>query len=589
MPTPQIVRFPLDPTGISTNNFVQAEPVTMVHRITRAIAPQYGAFYTQSLRVFDGVSNVELVRGVQYYAAELYEVPTAKYGKEVCAIIIIKDTSVSDTVLLNYQAVGGEFSASVEAIVSQINNLQNDTRPVRWGDIIDKPSEYTPTDHLHDLGDIYGFESLVHAVNRVRAAVLLGDSASHDEIYRYIDQQIAAAASAAAAAYQTVSNHVNNTSNPHQTTAAQVGLGNVQNLPLASQLEAETGQANNRYMTPLSVKQSILINVPEASDNAKGKVALNIGTTAGDDINGLDALTATGWTSLISSGTNNALKSALRGFVDSETYIKLSTGDARYQQLLGYTPVRQGGGVGQSTNTVYMGWTGSRLAVTVDVTNLGNIVTDSIGNNSYVMKDGDTMRGRLIGNYDGLDMSQDAGATMGSFVCRAGGGRLAGMTFWHDTYATKLGVRSDGVFALGGWSMMPYAWYCDPSGNTVSAGNVYAYSDPRLKENLEPIASPLTRLLKLTGRRFTWKAGISHTAAKAGKADYGLMANEVEEVFPEIVGDSASIDGVVYKVVAYDKLVPVLIEAIRELMARSDSLEVSVESLNKRLTALENR
>ena len=259
MPTPQIVRFPLDPTGISTNNFVQAEPVTMVHRITRAIAPQYGAFYTQSLRVFDGVSNVELVRGVQYYAAELYEVPTAKYGKEVCAIIIIKDTSVSDTVLLNYQAVGGEFSASVEAIVSQINNLQNDTRPVRWGDIIDKPSEYTPTDHLHDLGDIYGFESLVHAVNRVRAAVLLGDSASHDEIYRYIDQQIATAASAAVAAYQTLINHVSNTSNPHITTATQVGLGNVENLPLASQVEAETGQANNRYMTPLGTKAAIAL------------------------------------------------------------------------------------------------------------------------------------------------------------------------------------------------------------------------------------------------------------------------------------------------------------------------------------------
>jgi Chaperone of endosialidase len=580
MPTPQIVRFPLDPTGISTNNFVQGEPVTMVHRVTRAIAPQYGAFYTQSLRVFDGVSNAELVKGVQYYAAELYEVPTAKYGKEVCAIIIIKDTSVSDTVRLNYQAVGGEFSASTEAIVSQMNNLQSDDRPVRWGDIIDKPSEYTPTHHLHDLGDIYGFESLVHAVNRVRAAVLLGDSASHDEIYSYVDQHIAEEQAAAAAAAQTVSNHVTNTSNPHKTTATQIGLGNVQNLPLANQQEAEAGQANNRYMTPLSVKQSILINVPEASDSAKGKVALNIGTTAGDDTNALDALTATGWNSLVSSGTNNAVKASLRGFIDSETYLRLTTADARYQPLLGYTPVRQGGGAGQLTNVVYIGWSGSRLKATVDVTDLGNLMTDGIAYNTFLSKAGDTMTGRLVGSNSGLTMDQDAGLTQGSFVCRASGVRLAGMTFWHDAYATKLAVRSDGVFALGGWSMMPYAWYVDPSGNSVSAGNVYAYSDPRLKENLQQIYSPLERLLKLTGRRFTWKSGINHTAAKAGKADYGLMANEVEEIFPEIVGDSASIEGDVYKVVAYDKLVPVLIEAIRELTARIGGLEALAKSSN---------
>jgi hypothetical protein len=45
--------------------------------------------------------------------------------------------------------------------------------------------------------------------------------------------------------------HINNTSNPHGTTAAQVGLGNVQNFPVASQVDAETGSSNGLYMTPL--------------------------------------------------------------------------------------------------------------------------------------------------------------------------------------------------------------------------------------------------------------------------------------------------------------------------------------------------
>lgn len=44
---------------------------------------------------------------------------------------------------------------------------------------------------------------------------------------------------------------------------------------------------------------------------------------------------------------------------------------------LGFTPVRQGGGVGQGNNKVYIGWSGSRLKATVDETDLGSIIFDN--------------------------------------------------------------------------------------------------------------------------------------------------------------------------------------------------------------------
>lgn len=51
---------------------------------------------------------------------------------------------------------------------------------------------------------------------------------------------------------------------------------------------------------------------------------------------------------------------------------------ASYQLALGYTPVQQGTGIGQTTNTVKLGWSaGSRLKATVDTTDLGNLVFDS--------------------------------------------------------------------------------------------------------------------------------------------------------------------------------------------------------------------
>src|SRR5690606_35165600 len=54
-----------------------------------------------------------------------------------------------------------------------------------------------------------------------------------------------------------VDEHAKRTDNPHGVTKAQVGLGSVANYGVASQAEAETGTANNKYMTPLWTKQAI--------------------------------------------------------------------------------------------------------------------------------------------------------------------------------------------------------------------------------------------------------------------------------------------------------------------------------------------
>lgn len=60
-----------------------------------------------------------------------------------------------------------------------------------------------------------------------------------------------------ASVLNSASAHINNTSNPHGTTADQVGLGNVQNYSVASQVDAETGSSNGVYMTSLRTFQAI--------------------------------------------------------------------------------------------------------------------------------------------------------------------------------------------------------------------------------------------------------------------------------------------------------------------------------------------
>jgi Chaperone of endosialidase len=179
----------------------------------------------------------------------------------------------------------------------------------------------------------------------------------------------------------------------------------------------------------------------------------------------------------------------------------------------------------------------------------------------------------IIGAYSSMPMTSGGGAS-GSFICRASGSgdySLAGITFWNDSYAIRMGIRDDGYFGLGGWSRSAWSWYSDPSGNMVAAGNVTAYSDPRLKENFTRVQNALG------GGKFTWKQGFKHTEMKAGKEDYGILADQVEAVLPELVTDSIDIEGETYKTVAYEKLIPVLIEAIKELKAEIDVLKGQIK------------
>ena len=101
-------------------------------------------------------------------------------------------------------------------------------------------------------------------------------------------------------------------------------------------------------------------------------------------------------------------------------------------------------------------------------------------------------------------------------------------------------------------------------------------SDEREKENITTITNATAKLKQLRGVYHTWK----DTANRGTDITIGLIAQEVEAVVPEVVTTSnptslntpeSDIDGL--KGVAYGKLVPLLIETIKELEARITTLE----------------
>ena len=102
----------------------------------------------------------------------------------------------------------------------------------------------------------------------------------------------------------------------------------------------------------------------------------------------------------------------------------------------------------------------------------------------------------------------------------------------------------------------------------------YASSDKRYKDNLQAITNPIDKVKSLTGYTFTWND--KHKQFN-GNNDIGVVAQEVEKILPEIV-DTRD-DG--YKAVKYEKMVALLIEAVKDQQTQIDDLKTIIDGYSK--------
>jgi hypothetical protein len=109
------------------------------------------------------------------------------------------------------------------------------------------------------------------------------------------------------------------------------------------------------------------------------------------------------------------------------------------------------------------------------------------------------------------------------------------------------------------------------NGDATLAGNLNINSDARLKANIVSLGSTLSKLLQIDGKSYTMKKDESE------KQKIGLLAQDIEKVFPELVSESHGV-----KSVNYQGLVPVLINALKEQEEKIKSQEnklLELESL----------
>jgi hypothetical protein len=109
----------------------------------------------------------------------------------------------------------------------------------------------------------------------------------------------------------------------------------------------------------------------------------------------------------------------------------------------------------------------------------------------------------------------------------------------------------------------------------IIANSIAGSSDARFKTNITSIENPLQKVLQLRGVNFDWKTTEFPTRSFSENRSVGFIAQEVEKVLPEVVQIEKNAEG--YKSVQYDKVVALLVEAIKEQQKQIESLKAELK------------
>jgi hypothetical protein len=144
---------------------------------------------------------------------------------------------------------------------------------------------------------------------------------------------------------------------------------------------------------------------------------------------------------------------------------------------------------------------------------------------------------------------------------------------------------SSGATTANGPATKNRVFQVQASGSVVANGNITAFgstfmnvSDERLKENVYDVSGSLNKILELRPTHFTWKEN--------KKQDVGFIAQEVEQIIPEVIETSKGfLDTEGHqeneikdmKTIAYPKLIPYLVDTIQVMEKRIKELEKKVK------------
>jgi dihydroxyacetone kinase DhaKLM complex PTS-EIIA-like component DhaM len=178
--------------------------------------------------------------------------------------------------------------------------------------------------------------------------------------------------------------------------------------------------------------------------------------------------------------------------------------------------------------------------------------------------------------------------TVGGALGTPSSGTLTNCTFPtlnQNTTGTASNITSYTINQSVGSSNSPTFTGLTINGAITATGDITGgTSDARLKTNILPITNALSKVNRISGVTYNMSDLASSLGIGNTEDRVGVIAQELEQVLPQVVKpapfdtdrDGNSISGENYKTVQYEKIVPLLIEAIKELTAKVNTLESQI-------------
>lgn len=157
--------------------------------------------------------------------------------------------------------------------------------------------------------------------------------------------------------------------------------------------------------------------------------------------------------------------------------------------------------------------------------------------------------------------ADDGSATNDKWAIRAGdGGNLTVESAAAGGYAAMLSVANNG--------------------NVTVTGDLTVHSDRRLKRDIQTVGNALDIVAQLDGKTYRWNVG----NGRDERLHYGFVAQEVESVVPELVLQDSNGD---IKSVNYQGVIPILVNAVKELQAQNSAQAEAMADLRRQLARQE--
>lgn len=275
--------------GTNPNNLITTETHTLqVPGVDDYyfIIPRAAPYFVSSLKVFNNQTGTLYKENLDYTIGHRFIDAMDSIGRPIAGSIRFMRRDIVGQVRLEYRTLGGNWGYDDTQILAELSRRQYNPITRVWGNIGPLPYSFPPLIHDQSLDTLVGSEDLNESLVRIAdilEATAAGTAADHLKdfgnphkvtkgqvglglVNNYAtaneDQTIAGSAGnlyvtpkGLAAALRDVASaplddHLQDLDNPHNTTADQVGLGQVSNFPIATAANATDVTRNDLYLTP---------------------------------------------------------------------------------------------------------------------------------------------------------------------------------------------------------------------------------------------------------------------------------------------------------------------------------------------------